>query len=614
MAPSVSYAPPQPKNVCMLAVVSEETTAASSEQFSVSLFDRFTRNYRRYAALSALGGTLVGVTVLPLTDAAFLGVELWGMVFWVAVALVFSIGLMRTIDSPKLFYYFALAAACAGMNGITHSMATRDGAEVLLTLFVTICWTTLSLPPRMVFLATVYAFAAPLLSGARFVPSTLQVIQPGDINMIMLGMICTLGFCFSLAFEKATQSLKELHAQQLRLSAATRTKLEDSLRVRAEELEISRSQVLRGEKARTLGTLAAGLAHELNNILTPARGFAEILANGETSPAQTADFGRRILDATVASTAITGALLTYTKQSVFSPEPVNLRNLLNVQIRPVLAQVLPHNIELEINCPRKFALIVDAQLFQQCIMNLVINSVDAMPNGGHIHLHARTVQSDARTTLAEISIRDDGLGMTESQRNQIFVPFYTTKAHGTGLGLPTVQGIVERHGGEIHIESAPEVGTTVTLRIPMKHHDVYVDDEGTFHSNDDDGTSNYATLFSSDEDLLDEFEEMLSKIDISLLRGPAMTSETSFVPEERLKFVDTVFVDIDDWSETFESAVQVMRTHFPLVHLVVLSSSSTSVAAIRRTGGHVSSLRKPVDKKQLNSILTVRGFPNVSQP
>ena len=197
-----------------------------------------------------------------------------------------------------------------------------------------------------------------------------------------------------------------------------------------------------------MGTLAAGLAHELNNILTPARAFAEILALGETSPTQTVDYGRRILDATIASNAITKALLTYTKQSIYSPEPINLLNLLNLQIRPVLAQVIPDEVTLTVTCPRRLTLIVDAQLLQQSITNLVLNAVDALPQGGTITIAARQVPADGtRPPHAEIIVRDTGQGIPQEQVSQIFDPFFTTKKHGTGLGLPAVLGAMERHDG-----------------------------------------------------------------------------------------------------------------------------------------------------------------------
>ena len=109
----------------------------------------FALTLRRYAALSGICGCSLGVIIMPLTGSTFRGVELNGMLLWVGVALVFVLGLLRWVDSTPMAYYLTLAASCAGTNAITHSIATRDGSEAILTLFVILIWAGMVLPPHL---------------------------------------------------------------------------------------------------------------------------------------------------------------------------------------------------------------------------------------------------------------------------------------------------------------------------------------------------------------------------------------------------------------------------------------------------------------------------------
>ncbi len=569
----------------------------------------FALTLRRYAALSGICGCSLGLIIMPLTGSTFRGVELNGMLLWVGVALVFVLGLLRWVDSTPMAYYLTLAASCAGTNAITHSIATRDGSEAILTLFVILIWAGMVLPPHLMSVAIAYVIVAPWMYGGNLVPSTLQVLDAGDLNVIMLVMICTLGFAFSLAFKRVLGVLRAMDKTNTLAFFNTRQRLEATLKTRSEELDLSREHIIRAEKIRTVGTLAAGLAHELNNILTPARGFAELLASGTTSRSQTSDFGRRILDATIASTTITKALLTYTKQSIYSPEPVNLLNLLNLQIRPVLAQVIPDTVTLTVTCPRKLTLIVDAQLFQQSVTNLVLNAVDAMPRGGTITIEARQVPADdTERARAEIIVRDSGEGIAEDKLSQIFDPFFTTKKHGTGLGLPAVLGVMERHKGTINVTSAVGGGTTFTLTLPVATSIHHREQDQDFDSTSARDSARTAALLTHDEDLFDEVEEMMTDVDIELLRGPALEAITSdYRFDSRFSFVTLVLFDLDGWTGSFESAVEFVRERFPLVTLLAISSSPTSLAAIRRSEGRVSSLRKPIVQAQLNSRLAAFG-------
>lgn len=591
--------------------VSDLETRTTSIELPPAADEAVQTALRRATSLIAVGGTAAGAVILPLTGTPFPGVELNGMLFWVVVCLAFSVLMAKRFRSPQVSDYTALAVLCAGANAITHSTGQRDGSEVILTLFVCLLWGALVLPTHLMFLASSYVAVAPVLFGGNVVASTFFVNGPGDINGTLLGTIAVFGFGMQQVIRQALLGLKHFHHQRSVEFDNIRHQLERSLEARSRELVLSREQVMRAEKIRTVGTLAAGLAHELNNILTPARGFAEILALGETSPTQTVDYGRRILDATIASNSITKALLTYTKQSIYSPEPINLLNLLNLQIRPVLAQVIPDEVTLTVTCPRRLTLIVDAQLLQQSITNLVLNAVDALPQGGTITIAARQVPADGtRPPHAEIIVRDTGQGIPQEQVSQIFDPFFTTKKHGTGLGLPAVLGAMERHDGTIDVTSQVGRGTTFSLRLPVAAAMHRGDNDRDVDSDADADAFRTAALLTSDEDLFDEVEEMMADVDIRLLHGPALsTVEGGHEFPVNFSFVTLVLFDLDGWTGSFESAVDAVRAHFPLPTLLALSSSPTSVAAVRRGDGRVSCLRKPIVQSQLNSRLAAFGTP-----
>lgn len=590
---------------CSLLAVDEPLQPIGSIKIPMAMDVAFKRTLLRSSAMVAVFCCSVGAVVLPIMGSPVQGVDVGGMTLSVIVTLIISLLLLRFAEHDRAAKFLALAACCMGANAITHSMMARDGSEIVILIFITLMWAAPLLPANLMVLACIYNACAPWLFGAKIVPTTFYVTDPSDINGLVLGTISILSFGISMVFQRAVRGLRDAHLTNLSRFEQTRSRLEASLRLRSEELDISREQGFRAEKIRTVGTLAAGLAHELNNILTPARGFAEILAAGGTSPAQASDFGRRILDATIASTTITKALLTYTKQSVFSPENVSLRILLDTQIRPVLGQVIPDDVELLVTCPRRIILVVDSLLFQQLITNLVLNAVDATARGGHITIEARSVDGiTGDIPYAEIVVSDDGEGMSPEQIAQIFDPFFTTKKHGTGLGLPTVQGIVERHNGSIEVVSHEGEGTMVTLRLPIARSVGHADTDHQFDSEGENDSDPIAVLFTGDEDLFDELEEMMLEADIPLQRAPSLSSiDEAYTLDESVAFVDIVLIDIDDWDASFESAVELIRRHVPLLALIVLSSSGTSVATIRRSEGPVSSLRKPVVRSELNATL-----------
>jgi PAS domain S-box-containing protein len=231
-------------------------------------------------------------------------------------------------------------------------------------------------------------------------------------------------------------------------------------------------QMARSEKLRALGQMASGVAHDLNQSLALIAGYGGLARqslDGDFDP----DAAREHLG-TVVQAALDGGetvkrLLTFSQQRSESPrERIDLSNLLQDVVRLTAPQwrdaAQAEGRQIEVRIDQAGVVIIDgwAHTLREALTNLVFNAVDAMPAGGVMRVSARAVGS---RVVVEVS--DTGIGMPSDVRARIFEPFFTTKGErGTGLGLAQVYGIVQQHGGDISVQSAPGRGTTFRLVFP----------------------------------------------------------------------------------------------------------------------------------------------------
>jgi len=227
----------------------------------------------------------------------------------------------------------------------------------------------------------------------------------------------------------------------------------------------------------SIGTLAGGIAHDLNNILAPILMSVDLLKEQFADPSAT-----DILDA-VRTSARRGAdlvrqVLSFARgvggeRVIIDPRPI-VR-----EVRKIFLETLPRTIRFESDLHGKWLLRADPTQVHQVLMNLCINARDAMPAGGTLHIEvedrsiddARHLEPGARIgAFIQFTIRDTGEGMTPDVLARIFDPFFTTKpvGSGTGLGLPTVQAIVKSHRGWLTVESEPNRGATFRVNLPAE--------------------------------------------------------------------------------------------------------------------------------------------------
>ncbi len=224
-------------------------------------------------------------------------------------------------------------------------------------------------------------------------------------------------------------------------------------------------RMYRAERLATAGQLASGVAHEIRNPLTAIRSTIQLLApEFQDDPVR-----RELIEGVLAEVdrinQIITRLLSFARPAEFHLQPVDLNALLEFSLSLVAAQARLHQVHIIRELGPLPPVPGDEAQLKQLFLNLFLNAIEAMPAGGQLRVEAASPET---TAFVRVTIADTGCGMTEEVMERIFDPFFTTKPEGTGLGLPVSHAIVERHGGEIDLHSAPHQGATVTLRLPTR--------------------------------------------------------------------------------------------------------------------------------------------------
>lgn len=244
------------------------------------------------------------------------------------------------------------------------------------------------------------------------------------------------------------------------------------------ERKAAEEQLHHAQKMESVGRLAAGIAHDFNNALTVINGIAEAALAELPDDAPLRHDLATIRDAGGRAAELTRQVLAFSRKQILRPEAVNL-NTLVTEVEVLLRRMLGENIDVTLRLlPDLAPVMVDPGQFHHVLMNLAVNSRDAMPRGGIVTIETGTIEVNEGSrlrfpTLAHgrhvaLVFRDTGVGMDSHTMQRVFEPFFTTKepGKGTGLGLATVQGIVAQSGGGVSVESEPGVGTTVRVFLP----------------------------------------------------------------------------------------------------------------------------------------------------
>ena len=243
----------------------------------------------------------------------------------------------------------------------------------------------------------------------------------------------------------------------------------ESFNTMVETLQDTQDQLVRTEKLASIGQLAAGVAHEINNPLGSVLLYADILCKDtpEEDVQQREDLQMIIREANRCKT-IVNDLLNFSRQNEVLAQTIDLNEMLRQLAREHRKQELYQNIELiEDLDPAIPAIQADPLQIHQVLVNLMKNSAEAMPDGGQLTLRTR---SGPTPGVIALEVQDTGSGISQDNMKRIFTPFFTTKpiGKGTGLGLAIAYGIVKMHRGQINVQS--EIGRGTTFTITLREH------------------------------------------------------------------------------------------------------------------------------------------------
>lgn len=248
-------------------------------------------------------------------------------------------------------------------------------------------------------------------------------------------------------------------------------------RTRAEQEKL-RHQLHLSQRLESVGSLAGGVAHDLNNLLTPILGYGEMLALDFAADNTRKASVEQIIEAAVRARDLVHQLLAFSRRQVLEFAPLDLNGVLQ-RFEPLLRRTIREDIAIRIIAGDGVPVIRgDIGQLEQVIMNLTVNAQDAMPDGGLLTIETTPVTLDEAYTAARpgvlpgkyvlLAVSDTGLGLDEDVKERIFEPFFSTKGKGgTGLGLSTVYGIVKQHRGNIWVYSERGLGTTFKLYLPV---------------------------------------------------------------------------------------------------------------------------------------------------
>ncbi len=333
---------------------------------------------------------------------------------------------------------------------------------------------------RLVWLYTFLAILGVAALSAGFVRRTLH----GPLSELIKGTehlgAGQLGYQIKLntSHDELTEVAKSFNTMSHQLQEARNEinawahTLEDRVDQKTRELTGAREEMSRVERMASIGKLAAVVAHEINNPLAGILTYAKLLKKRASKEPSVNTENVEMLDLIESESRRCGEivrnLMNFGRPSSLNYEPADLNSVVDRCVRLVQHQLDLKNIELQINLAKDLASVrCDPGQIEQVLLALVMNAIDALPNGGTLTLATHKAPTG---TDVQVQVQDDGVGMPREVLKNMFEPFFTTKERGRGLGLGLAisRQIVERHQGRIEVKSEPGRGTLFTITLPMQ--------------------------------------------------------------------------------------------------------------------------------------------------
>jgi PAS domain S-box-containing protein len=386
-------------------------------------------------------------------------------------------------------------------------------------------------------------------------------------------------------------------------------RLEQRVRDEMSAREAAQQRAAHAERMHALGQIAGGIAHDFNNVLQAVSGGAALIERRPNDPERVLRNARMVSDAAKRGAAITSRLLAFARRGDLRAEPINAGSLLT-DMAEILTHTLGGSVRCEVVVPPKLPpLVADRGQLETVLVNLAANARDAMPSGGTL-----TLSADAETVpsgvphpagltpgaYVRIVVTDTGVGMDRAVLARVTEPFFTTKepGKGTGLGLAMAKGFAEQSGGSLSIESAPGLGTTISLWLPQRGGTSQVGNEHEFGRT----VAERPRVLLVDDDAIVRQVLALSLEDtgysvIAVDSGAAAMSVLA-TPERVDILVSDLTMPAMDGLALIKSA-QGCRAGLPAVLLTGYAGDGATLAVGGALSGTFSLLRKPVSGVQL---------------
>lgn len=386
--------------------------------------------------------------------------------------------------------------------------------------------------------------------------------------------------------------------------------------IRDISIEQRREQALKEKRhLESLGRLTGGIAHDFNNLLTIVSANMQLmeLRLGDND-AQSRHCISEALTATAMGARLNQRLMTFARQRQLAPVAVNVNTLVTTML-DFVQRAIGESIEVQTDLAADPAVVmIDASELENAIINLALNSRDAMPAGGTLRLETYNIEigstdADATGEIKQgsyigLRVTDTGIGMSEDVRSQAFDPFYTTKepGKGTGIGLTTIHGFVRQSGGQVSISSTPGVGTSVTLLVPMmakytEQNEAQIRDAAMLH-----GRGEVVLLVEDNVSVRSATSALLTQLNYKVIQADKVSTALEIVRGG--EHIDVVFSDIvmPGGLSGFDLALQLnnLRSALP----AVLTSGFPDTAH-RESGGTFEGriLLKPYTHQELANVI-----------
>lgn len=342
------------------------------------------------------------------------------------------------------------------------------------------------------------------------------------------------------------------------------------------ELEI---QLMHSQKMEAVGRLAGGITHDFNNILTVISGNAQIVLRKMSEDDPLRERIEGIEKTAEHAEALTRQLLAFSRKQIIQHQVLDLNSVLN-HLYPMLRRVIGEDIELITQRDRKIcSIMADPGQIEQIIVNMAVNSRQAMPKGGKIIIETDEIDLDDSYVLSHpylkpghyvmLAFSDTGCGMSDEVKEKIFEPFFTTKKEGSGLGLSTVYGIVRQSGGSIIAYSEVDTGTTFRIFLPPADEERPEDDSDEAGEEDFSGTE--TILLVEDEasvrELATEILEDLGYI-VYPCESPAVARQ---ICSERGEDIDLLLTDVVMPGQSGVELAQLLHDQLPDLRVLYMS-------------------------------------------